>query len=239
MDNRNERKICIAAAVLGLAALFLRRSLYSVGFDHKGLLTAWHPLAIALIAAALGMLAVTAALVLPMKKETRLAPTGLLAGAGSFAMGAGLACTALMGPARGLSRPVVVLGLLAAAAMGLAGISQLKNRQPHFLTHGVLCLFLGFYLVTRYRVWSQDPQILDYILALLGGTAMMVYSYHMAAGNLALASRRAWLSWGALGAFFGLAGAAGGEAVPLCLGGALWILTGLWRGTAEGRTETV
>lgn len=231
MDSLKLKGICGTAAAAGLCSGILRSILYKTGFDEKGLLVSRHPLTIAIVVLMLVMAAVTIAAAFRMKKEICAAPLGKLAAAGSLIMALAVVFTAF---GAGIPAVLKVLGLGAGAGLLAAAFFQGKNRQPMFLCHGIFCLFLAFYLVNRYQIWSQDPQLMDYMLALLSGAAMLVYGYQMAAGNLSQCSRRTWMVMGTLGAFCGLGGAFGGEARILCLGGSLWMLTGLWSGTTEG-----
>ena len=235
MDSRKLKGICGVSAAAGICSGILRTVLYRTGFDAKGLLVSWHPLTIAIGVLLVLMTAVTAAAAFRMKKEICAAPLGKLAAAGSLVMAAAVILTTL---GAGLPSVLKVLGLAAGICLAAAALFQWKNRQPIFVCHGIFCLFLAFYLINRYQIWSQDPQLMDYLMALLCGAAMLVYGYQMAAGNLSQCSRRTWMTMAALGAFCGLGGAFGGEARILCLGGSLWMLAGLWSGTTEGVEKT-
>ena len=234
MDKMTSRKLGLLCVIGGGTGFFLRLMLYAIGLRKGGMLVRWQPLSILLAVTAVLMLAAAAVLSLRQPRVLRTAPTGKLQAGGSAALALCLGYMAGSGIREGLPMSLLLLGLLAALALILAAVSQWQGRQPHFLTHVVLCLFLAYYLLNRFRVWSQNPQILDHIMVLCGGVAMMLYSFEMAAGSLGRAGSRKWLFLGIMAGFFCLTGASGGHAVALCLGGALWILSGFWSGTGEG-----
>ena len=235
MNMLSSKKMCLTALMLGLAGFVLRWGLYRVGFDGRGLLVSWHPLTLGLVLLTALMLVLAVVWGLGQQKGLCRAPEGRL-----VALGDGLAALGLLHSlltAGTLNRGILILGFVTALCLIAAGIFHCRGRQPYFLTYGALCVFLAAYLVNRYRIWSQNPQLLDFLPALLAGIAIMLYAYQMTAGCLSQCSRRSWLVLGGLGAFAGLVGAAGGEMPGFCLGGALWILTGLWSGTREGKAD--
>lgn len=234
MNNKNEKCVWLSALTLGGIGFFLRYFLYQVGYDRKGLLVRWHPLTTTLVACGAVMLIIAAVMALTREKGLSAGPVGTAPAIGSLCLILGLSVTLIRGRQNGLPVYLQVLGFVAAAALAVAAVFQLMNKQPHFLTHGILCLFLGFYLVNRYQMWRHVPQLTEYLPGLLAGVSMLLYSYHLSAGSLGQLSRRAWLAVSGMGIFLCLTAGSGGEAANLCLGAGLWMLTGLWTGTGEG-----
>ena len=234
MDEKTRKayvRVCLISGLAGALGFVLRLLLYRIGMDDKGLLKAWHPLTLGVVLAALaagaGILA--CALQLP-KKSTCPGPVGPVPAAGSLILGLCLVPFLYLCYQNGANTLVILAGAIAAAAMLAAAFYQLRGRQPYFLLYALVSLFFAVYLVTRYRSWSQNPQMMDYVLVLLGSVMMMLYAFQLAQGSLGQAGKRPLAVYGGLGALLCLAGASGGEAVPLCLGGAIWMLTGLVSG---------
>ena len=237
METKRYQKLALIAAAAGALGFGLRGLAYRVAVDEKGLLVRLHPAI--LVLAVLGA-AVAAVLILTWirtEKGKIMAPTGKVQALGSLCMLAGLVLTLAGGWGGRLHVLLTVLCLLSAACMGAAAFRQLQGRQPVFLDHGVLCLFLGLYLVNRYRIWSWNPQTLDTMPVLCGIVALLVYVYQMAAGNQGEGELRSWLLLGTFGSFSCLTAASGGDGSWLALGGGLYMLCGLWAGAARKREE--
>ena len=222
------RRTCLIAVVTGGIGFVLRLLLYRIGADEKNMLVSWHPLTVGLALTALAIVAGAALNALELPKNSKCpGPVGRLAAAGSLVMGLSLVAFLFLCVKNHLSLLVIGAGALSAVAMIAAAVAQYRGRQPYFLLYTVVCLFMAGYLINRYRTWSQNPQLMDYVLTLVGMVIMMLYAFQLAQGSLGQATRRSFLMLSGVGAFLCLAGASGGEAVPLCLDGAAWMITGL------------
>ncbi len=224
-----------AVLILSVAAYFLRRRLYAVAVDEKGLLIAHHPLGLLLWAV---ILAGAVLILLTVRKldgsrvyEDNFAPSNTAA-LGHFLMG----CTALMMTLLSdfpLPDPVgtiwKALGLMTAAAMLWAGFCRTKGKKPFFGVHAALCLFLLLYLVSRYQLWSSNPQLQDYVFELLALVCLTLFSYHYAAFELGTGSRRMLLATGLLAVL--LCGAANfrSQIPALYFSGLVWAAADLCR----------
>ena len=175
-------------AVLAVLAGFLRRGLYAAALDEKGLLTRGHPLAVALwvLVLAGAALAVAAA----AKGVSLRSPAAM---AGNSFMAVTLVLMALY-CALPLPRAAVlvwkVLGFLAAPALVWAGISRRKGDVPFFGSYAAMCLFLLIFLVTRYQLWSSNPQLQDYVFDLLALVGLVLLSYYRAAASIGMGKPR-------------------------------------------------
>lgn len=232
--NSGSRKLSVMMLVFGFAALMLRRSLYATAVDAKGLLLRGHPLGIAL-AVLTGL--VLAILVTAVRKQERadifeeLYTTGLPSAIGSVAAGAGILVTVLTGTtAMGgtLENAWRYLGLAAPVCLLLAGVARIFGRKPFFLLHVVVCLFFVVHIVTRYQLWSSNPQLQDYVFALLGAMGLMFFGFYTAAMEADCGSYRMRLGAGLAAIYLCLGELARSSCPALYLGGILWVLTDLF-----------
>lgn len=93
-----------------------------------------------------------------------------------------------------------VLALVAAAAT-LGVIAGWKGN------HIPMCLFTVVFLISRFRVWSLDPQIAHFSYPLLAGVTLMLAVYHRAAFDMGMGSMKAYRRWCLLCAYFALVSA--------------------------------
>ena len=96
-----------------------------------------------------------------------------------------------------------------------------------FLLYVVVCLFLMVHIVTRYQLWSGNPQIQDYVFDLLAMVALTLFSYQCTAFEADRGNRQLQLGTGLLAIL--LCGAALGrsEMTMLCAAGMVWAATDL------------
>ena len=89
-------------------------------------------------------------------------PASLPGAFGSAAAGAGILVTVLAGSASGgsyLDTAWQLFGLAAPVCFLLAGLARALGKKPFFLLHVVPCLFFLVHIVTRYQLWSSQPQM--------------------------------------------------------------------------------
>lgn len=223
----------MAVLALGVAALVLRRALYAVAVDEKGLLVSGHPLEILLWIAVFGGTALIAAAVRKLDGsnvyEDNFRPSNLSAVA-HFLMGYSILMMVLLdGPA--VSGTVgslwTVLGCVTAPGFVWAGFSRMRGKKPFFLIHAGACLFLLLHIVSHYQSWSGNPQLQDYVFDLLAAAALMLFSYYTALFEADAGKRRMQLVTGLLAVLLCGAGLSGTEFSGLYVSGALWALTDL------------
>lgn len=215
--------------LLGLLAAGLRLMLYAAATDDRGLLTPMHPLWIALTA--LTVLAAIGAVLMP--RFSRIANAhGVAGGLSSTAFAVGLLYCLLTEPAG--NSPVLasihrVLGV--AAALGLIGLAflYLLHRPPYFLMYCLVCLFLCIQMVMFYQLWSEHPQLQDYVYGLGAVLCMVLFVYQRAAAGAGLPESRLTAAFGLMGIFFCLSSLPQGEQPVLFAAGALWLTGELTR----------
>ena len=216
----------------GIGAL-LRLWLYGTGLDDEGLLTAAHPAGI-LVLILTGL--VLALLIWFLRrfhtqgKYTRQFPVSIWGAMGAFAGAAGILLTAMVELIRRettLSLMAGLLGIVAAVALAFTGLCRLKALRPNFLFHTLVCLSLVLRLISRYQVWSADPQLHDYCFQLLATVSAMLFAYHRAALDLKSENRRPMVIIGLLGTFFCCLSLVASDAALYYGGLAAWMVTNL------------
>lgn len=213
----------LSALVLGLGILGfgLRLGVYNLAVDDKGLLISGHPLQTAfwcLCVLAAALVAVFTGSTEPRMENSRIGTLGevVLALALLYCLVTGVknARVALDGIRLGL-------GAAAVAGLALAALRRWQGREVPVLCYAAVCVFLAVHLVWRYRSWSARPQLQDTLLPVLGGIAMLVFSYLRCVAEKLRLRRVA----GLLGSFACLCALAHCQDPALYLGGACWLLT--------------
>ena len=225
-------RLPVLVTAAGACALVLRRQLYLTAVDEKGLLQRLHPLSIALLvltAAALVLIYLTVRREEESPEEACCRPSPLAA-LGHLAMAGGILLTVLGGMPRAAGYLSVVwqyLGYAAPLCLAAAAVDRLRGKKPFFLLHLVPSLFLAVHIVGRYQVWSGNPQMQDYVFALLGAMGLMFFSFYTAALEAGCGSRRMRLGMGLAAACLCMAELGHSGAPMLYLAGAVWVLTDL------------
>lgn len=229
----NPNRLPAVTAVLGAAGLILRRMLYAFGTDAKNLLVPHHPLAVALWVLTFAAMALIIAAVWKLDGSNRYVDNfspSMPSAVGHILAAAGILLTVLlkdpMMPGL-LGKIWKVLGFLSAPCLVLAGYARMQGKRPFFLLHMVACLFLVFHIVDHYRVWSGNPQVLDYVFALLGTMALMFFGFYTAAFDVGSGRRRMQLGMGLAAVYLCTVTLLDSGYFFLYLGGIAWVLTGL------------
>lgn len=222
--------LILCSSILGF---ILRFWLFSAAVDYKGLLVPGH---IADILSWILTATVLVALLIgtaPLKQASKYRfnfPPFLQGGLGSCLAAFGILITSLvefMQQPPSTSLLTLLLGLLCAAIMIFTGFCRLKGIHPSPLFHSIVCIYLTLFLFGRYRMWSSDPQLQDYIFELLAIIFLMLATYHRAAFDANFGNRR-WYSFFALAAFYFCMVCLPGCSTPPFFGGfAVWMITNL------------
>lgn len=231
--NAGSKALPVLMLILGLAAFALRTGLYVVATDAKGLLVRNHPLALVL-SALTGLALVLAAFFAWKQKETDCSETrfteNMLAALGTVALGAGILVTVLLeGPvlSSNLVKAWWILGMAAPACLMLNAMLRLLGKRPLFLPLVAVCLFFLVHIVTRYQLWSANPQMQDYLYALLGAMTLMFFGFYEASQEADCGNPRLRLGMGLAAIYLCLAELARSSCPALYLGGILWVLSQL------------
>lgn len=214
----------------GVLALVLRRQLYLTGVDARNLLVQNHALGIALTVLTIGVL-IRIILLVRKREDDRCYEKlygGKLPGAlGSLAAGSGILLTVLNTvpeTAGYLQAAWHWLGLAAPVCLVLAGIARMLGKKPFFLLHVVVCLFFVMHIVTRYQLWSSQPQMQDYLFSLLGAMGLMFFSFYTAALEADCGSNPMMLGMGLGAVYFCAAELARSSCPWIYLGGIVWVV---------------
>ena len=220
-------------SLLGLVALVLRWQLYRTAVDAKGLLVRMHPLSLVLMALTAAVLLMIYVAVRKQEESVSFeerVPNGILAALGHGLLAVSILSTVLSGNPRAIGYLATAwrwLGFAAPLCLVLAGADRLLGRKSFFLLHVVPCLFLVVHIVSHYQSWSGDPQMQDYVFALLGAMALMFFGFYTAAMEAGCGSRRMLLGMGLAAIYLCLAEAAHSAYPLLYLAGMIWVMTDL------------
>ena len=236
----NPKNLPVFSAGAGLMALVLRSLLFLLGRDEKNLLISGHPLDLLVWIVTAAAAAVILASVWKLAGSSGYADNfgpSAAAAVGSFALAGGITVSVILGASSGLRLEMLYrfIGALAVPAVVWAGLCRWKGKQPFFLLHGIVCLYLTLYSISHYQTWSSQPQMQDWFFSMAGIVCLVLFSYYQTAFPVGLGKRRLQLLVGLLGGFFCIGAIAGSEDTLMYLGGALWMLTNLCSLTPASR----
>lgn len=217
----------------GLLGFLLRAALYETGIDGRGLLISGHwantALWVLTVVTGIGIFLLTRTIRTPADPVAAY-PASALRGAGAFAAMAGIGITTVMDFAEFSSRLhliVWVLGLCSVLAMGITGVCRLRGKKSHCLLLAVVCLYFALRMVSRYQLWSSDPQLQDYCFYLCAHAALMLTAYHHAAFDAGMGSHRALWFFSLAGVYLCLVSLWGSADAALLAGCGIWAFTNL------------
>ena len=221
--NRLRRLVLALVAV----AVGLRRLMYFVAVDEKGLLTAWNwpGILLAVITAALVVVAVMGCRSLTEDEN----PADLIPGwVWGCALALGIVTMLLTETTKGdsLAKIRYWLGWVSVPCLLATSIGLHLGKRPVFLLHGIVCLFFGLNLVDYYRVWSGEPQIMDYLFQLFGCVGLLLTAYQRTAFDVEAGNYRALRITELLAAFACLVAAPDSGQSLFYLAGGMWCLLG-------------
>ena len=212
----------------GVLTLGLRVYLYNVGFDHKNILSSFHPLHLICMGIA-GLMALYLAFAVrkldgsgnprrnfpghPLRDLAIIAAGCLMAVHGIVLF---KEATAI------LARIRAGLALGAACAMILCVFVPRKNLGLHSLLHGIITVFFAVDMLCRYRDWSGNPQLPDYVFQIFACIGLCLCSYHRLAFDVELGKRRMLLWTSMMALYLCVTCVSGPETQIFYLGGGLW-----------------
>lgn len=238
-----EKQLPLPAAGLGLLALALRWALYALTADSWGLLPKGHPLELLvwlISAAAFGSILLSLRAGKGSDRYEDNFPPSFSGAAGQILAAAGILLTVL------LNRPQMpgavgilwkLLGFASVPCLLAAGLARAGGKRPCFLLHITVCLFLVLHVVDHYRGWSGNPQLQDYVFALLGTMALAFFSFYLAAFEAGLGRRRILLGMGLAAVYLCLVNLARTPYPYLYLGCGAWAFTGLCAPASGGKEQ--
>ena len=221
-------KLIFPALGAGALTLGLRLYLYRTGFDHKNILSSSHPLHLI----CLGLVVLTA-LYLALAvwkldgsgKARRNFPAHPLRSLAILAAGCLIVLhgiTLFREATAILPRIRAGLALGAACSMVLCLFVPRKKLMLQSLLHGIVTVFFSVDMLCRYRDWSGNPQLPDYVFQIFACILLCLCSYHRLAFDAELGKRRMLLWTSMMALYLSLACVSGPETEIFYLGGALW-----------------
>lgn len=217
----------------GGLGLILRILLYATAIDGRGLLVADHWANISLWI----VTSVTAAAIFFFTRLIKnpaapdsASPVSFPAAMGAFAAMLGIAITVGREFAEFSSRLnliVWVLGLCSVLALGRIGLCRLTGTKTHPLLHAILCIYFALRMVSRYQLWSADPQLQDYCFYLTAYVALMLAAYQHAAFDADIGSHKQLWLFSLAGVYLCMLSLKGNMDTLLLLGCGVWAFTNL------------
>lgn len=218
----------LTCALAGIIAWMLRWRLLSTGVDEKGLLTAGHPLALVswILTACIIVLVVVCFWKRPGPISVPGSPLGSLLRA--LAMGIGF----LFWQQNVLGKAATIAAAVT-AVISLFSLADSKKKLPPVAADIPMLLFFLLCLLSRYQIWSAEPELQRYAFSLLALVCLMMATYQHSAIALGLAKGPFFLAFGCLGVYFAFAAGADPGFTALFLALGVWMLAELGTAKAE------
>lgn len=215
----NSPRLHYLFAGVGIVCMVLQ-AVFFAAVDDRGLLFRGHPAAIVS-----WVLVAAAAVVSFLARKVRRLPKcpAAVRGAGIGAGALGIAVTAVTLMARG-DWMTAVPAALGALALGYVAWCRVRGVRYHFLAYGGCVIFLMFYLISRYRGWSAEPESARYILRLLALVCLMLSVYQKAALGAGMGKREDHGFFTSMAMLLSFAAVPGSDHPLLFLGVGIWLL---------------
>ena len=164
-------------ALLGLVGMGLQSWYLKTAPDSTGLLVPGHP-GLWLTFALLGLVLVLTVASMKHIRAPKLSTAMRSVGAGLTAVFTAIAAGVLFS-----RQNYLLFGLCALSAISSLYIlwAQTTGRTPHYTAYGLFAVCFMFYLISRYRVWSAEPETVRYLFQLLALVCAMLVFYQKAA----------------------------------------------------------
>ena len=109
-------------------------------------------------------------------------------------------------------------------------LSRYRAKPAHGALFLLPAVFYVVELVLQFRLWTQDPVILDYCYDLLALICTMCALFHLGGYSFDQGRRRLTVFFALCGVFFNAAAMAGAPAAETFgyLAAALWLMVNLW-----------
>ena len=164
-------------AVLGLAGMGLQFWFFGNAPDAAGLLAVRHPATI--LTLLLGLLAVVLTVLSEPHIQAPRYPVMVRAiGAAAAAVFTAAAAWVML---RHQNHLAGILAALAAVGSVYILVMRLRKGKIHYWVYGLFALCFMFYLISRYQIWSAEPETAKYVYELLALVCMMLVFYQKAA----------------------------------------------------------
>lgn len=207
-------------AVLGIVGMLLQFWFFSVAPDSRNLMPVWHIasiLTLMVIAVALVLIALSLRLIQFPKNPVLIRAIGAVLAAVFTAISA---WTLL----RQQNYLTGVLAILAALSSLYVVWARMGKRRVFYGVYAVFALCYMFYLISRYRSWSAEPETLRYVYQLLALVCMMLVFYQKAALQARTGRFGAYHLWHSLATVLSLTAVPSAANPMLYLAGAIWLI---------------
>ena len=192
--------LIFAAPILGAMAALSRNGLYQAGMDERGLLTPGRPEVIYIV-----VLTLAAVVLCFLLKEPEKTRPDAYAAYCFLVMGL-LWPESLPDTTASIMRLLFALSRYIGAALAAAlAYFAFRKKKPVFGLSAGLCVCFILRLVACYQVWSRDPQIQNYLFALLANLCLTALFYQQTALEAGVGSRIWRLRFAFLGSYLCLA----------------------------------
>ncbi len=197
--------ITLGAGALGL---YLQMWLQATGIDSSGLLRTDHPsntLLFILTGAVMLIMLLYLSQVKDIPAYKYLFPQSVPAAVGCMIAAAGVLASVVMEVIQNqdiLSIISCVLGVLTAISLISTGICRQKRKRPNYYLHFAITAYLMIHVVSQYRYWSSEPQLLNYIFQLLASVFLMLCCYYRTLLDTGVNNRRRYVFFNYCALFF-------------------------------------
>lgn len=207
-------------AGLGLAGMGLQFWFLNTASDSKGLLLPRHPayiLTFVLLAAVLVLTVLSARHIRVPRLSVPIRSAGA-ALAGIF--------TAIAAGVLFYKGSVLLFVLCALSTVSTIYIfwAQTTGRKPHYSAYSVFAVCCMFYLISRYQLYSAEPETGRYVFQILGLACMMLVFYQQSAIRAGTGRFFSYHLWRSLALFLSLTAIPGAGNPMLYLAAAVWLL---------------
>ena len=229
----NPKHLPLWALLTGGICLLLRVWLMTTGIDEKGFFVTGHLAAILLSIVVLGVMVALFFLTKDLLEATKYSfnfPASDVCSYGAFVGAAGLFIASFVDIFTAidtLETICAVAGIIAAALLAFNGICRRRGIAPSMLIHIGIGVYLMLRLVSYYRHWSADPQILDYCFQLVATASLLLSTYQRASFDAQEGQRRPYAFFCLTTIFFSCASLTGWSNILFFLSVIIWQITDL------------
>lgn len=217
----------------GGVGLLLRIWLLNSGVDSNGFLRLSHPanilLWIVVSVVLVGLFLLTKDLVEAANYSFNF-PASNVSSWGSFIAAFGIGFGSFVDAfsvTTGIEILTTILGLVSALMLVLSGYSRKRGATPSVMSHIAISIYLVLRLISFYRTWNSDPQLLDYCFPLLATAFLMLATYHRATFAANSGKRRPYAFCSLVAVFFSYLSLVGSENILFFMSAAVWLTTDL------------
>ena len=237
------KNLPVAVGGLGVIGMLLRFLVNWIALDQRGQIIANHPLVMMLWLVTAAAVVLTVTMVWNLDGGRKYAPNFPASKAAAGGCGLMALCTmvtvALSWERSGLGLWRYALGVAAGSCLIFLAFARFRGVKPAFFFHTVVCAFFAIHMISRYRPWSGDPQLMDYLFEVFACIGLMLFAYYQASFEVGMGKRRMQLGIGLLTAYCCLTALPGSLFPLLYAGGAVWTLTNLCNLTPPPRRKKV